>query len=97
MQLCDFAHAGLGSLNAFTNAGPRFDDLKSMFITHLHTDHIVDYFSFFISGGYTDSKGKAPGVMLLERDQRHGTSAVGRGNLTARSGVLTAAVHGRRQ
>jgi ribonuclease BN (tRNA processing enzyme) len=29
---------GLGSLNAFTNAGFRFDDLKSMFITHLHTD-----------------------------------------------------------
>src|SRR5882757_4499789 len=47
---------GLGSLNAFTNAGFRFDDLKSMFITHLHTDHMVDYFSFFISGGYTASK-----------------------------------------
>jgi ribonuclease BN (tRNA processing enzyme) len=26
----------------------------------LHTDHIVDYFSFFLSGGYTASKGKAP-------------------------------------
>ena len=51
---------GLGSLNAFTNAGLRFDDLKSMFITHLHTDHIVDYFSFFLSGGYTAAKGKAP-------------------------------------
>lgn len=51
---------GLGSLNAFTNAGFRFDDLKSMFITHLHTDHMVDYFSFFLSGGYTASKGKTP-------------------------------------
>lgn len=51
---------GLGSLNAFTNAGFRFDDLKSMFITHLHTDHIVDYYSFFLSGGYTASKDKAP-------------------------------------
>ncbi|WP_234835135.1 MBL fold metallo-hydrolase [Mycolicibacterium stellerae] len=51
---------GLGSLNAFTNAGLRFDDLKSLFITHLHTDHIVDYFSFFLSGGYTAAKGKAP-------------------------------------
>jgi ribonuclease BN (tRNA processing enzyme) len=51
---------GLGSLNAFTNAGLRFDELKSMFITHLHTDHIVDYYSFFLSGGYTASKGKAP-------------------------------------
>jgi ribonuclease BN (tRNA processing enzyme) len=51
---------GLGSLNAFTNAGLRFDDLNSLFITHLHTDHIVDYFSFFLSGGYTASKTKAP-------------------------------------
>lgn len=51
---------GLGSFNAFTNAGLRFDDLQSIFITHLHTDHIVDYFSFFLSGGYTASKGKAP-------------------------------------
>lgn len=50
---------GLGSLNAFTNAGFTFDHLKSLFITHLHTDHIVDYFSFFLSGGYTASKGKA--------------------------------------
>jgi ribonuclease BN (tRNA processing enzyme) len=51
---------GLGSLNAFTNAGFTFDDLKSMFITHLHTDHMVDYWSFFLSGGYTASKAKAP-------------------------------------
>jgi ribonuclease BN (tRNA processing enzyme) len=51
---------GLGSLNAFTNAGFKFDELKSMFITHLHTDHMVDYWSFFLSGGYTASKGKAP-------------------------------------
>jgi ribonuclease BN (tRNA processing enzyme) len=50
---------GLGSLNAFANAGFKFDDLKSMFITHLHTDHVVDYWSFFLSGGYTASKGKA--------------------------------------
>jgi hypothetical protein len=41
---------GLGSLNAFANAGFKFDDLKSMFITHLHTDHVVDYWSFFLSG-----------------------------------------------
>jgi ribonuclease BN (tRNA processing enzyme) len=51
---------GLGSLNAFTNAGLKFDNIKSMFITHLHTDHLVDYGSFLFSGGYTASKGKAP-------------------------------------
>src|SRR3954469_14468487 len=51
---------GLGSLNAFTNAGFRFDDLLSMFITHLHTDPVGDYWSYFLSGGYTAAKGKAP-------------------------------------
>lgn len=51
---------GLGSLNAFTDAGFTFDGLKSMFITHLHTDHMVDYWSFFLSGGYTAAKGKPP-------------------------------------
>lgn len=42
---------GLGSVNAFCNAGLRFPNLKSLFITHLHTDHIVDYFSFFLTTG----------------------------------------------
>lgn len=50
---------GLGSFNAFTNAGLSFNNLKSMFITHLHTDHMVDYFSFFLSGGYTAKADKA--------------------------------------
>ena len=51
---------GLGSLNAFTDAGLKFDQLRSIFITHLHTDHTVDYGSFLFSGGYTASKGKPP-------------------------------------
>jgi len=51
---------GLGSLNAFTNAGLQFADLRSMFITHLHTDHIVDYFSFFLSGGANAPLGREP-------------------------------------
>lgn len=51
---------GLGSLNAFSNAGLKFDQLRSIFITHLHTDHTVDYGSFLFSGGYTAAKDKAP-------------------------------------
>jgi ribonuclease BN (tRNA processing enzyme) len=51
---------GLGSLNAFTNAGFRFDDLTAMFITHLHTDHITDYGAFLMSAGYTAAPDKAP-------------------------------------
>ncbi len=51
---------GLGSLNAFTNTGFTFEDLKSMFITHLHTDHLTDYGTFLMSGGYTAAKGRVP-------------------------------------
>ncbi|HEX5143246.1 MAG TPA: MBL fold metallo-hydrolase [Mycobacterium sp.] len=51
---------GLGSLNAFANAGLQFAGLKSMFITHLHADHVVDYYSFFLSGGASARPGRAP-------------------------------------
>lgn len=51
---------GLGSLNAFTNAGLKMNNLKTMFITHLHTDHIVDYYSFFLSGCCNAPPGRAP-------------------------------------
>lgn len=51
---------GLGSLNAFADAGLKFANLRSMFITHLHTDHIVDYYSFFVSGGAGAPPGRAP-------------------------------------
>lgn len=51
---------GLGSMNAFANAGLKFSDLKSMFITHLHTDHMVDYNSFFLSGGSQVKTAGAP-------------------------------------
>jgi ribonuclease BN (tRNA processing enzyme) len=51
---------GLGSLNGFTNAGLHFPDIKKMFITHLHADHIVDYYSFFLSGGNQSKAGQAP-------------------------------------
>ena len=50
---------GLGSLNAFANAGLKFANLRSMFITHLHADHIVDYYSFFLSGGAAARPGRA--------------------------------------
>ena len=51
---------GLGSLNGFTNAGLQFADIRKMFITHLHADHIVDYYSFFLSGGNQAKAGQVP-------------------------------------
>jgi ribonuclease BN (tRNA processing enzyme) len=54
---------GLGSFNGFTNAGLKFGDIRKMFITHLHADHVVDYYSFFLSGG-NQSKPGAPPVQV---------------------------------
>lgn len=52
--------AGLGSLNAFTNAGLHVSDLRSIFITHLHADHVVDYYNFFVSGGFSARRDRRP-------------------------------------
>jgi ribonuclease BN (tRNA processing enzyme) len=35
-------------------------DLTEIFLTHLHTDHTIDYPSFLFSGAYTALKNKAP-------------------------------------
>lgn len=52
--------AGLGSLNAFNNAGLHVSNLRSIFITHLHADHIVDYYNFFVSGGFSTRRDRTP-------------------------------------
>jgi ribonuclease BN (tRNA processing enzyme) len=51
---------GLGSFNGFTNAGLRFGAIRKMFITHLHADHVFDYYNFFLSGGNQAAPGQAP-------------------------------------
>ncbi|TPG37376.1 MBL fold metallo-hydrolase [Mycobacterium hodleri] len=51
---------GLGSFNGFTNAGLQFGGITKLFITHLHADHIVDYYSFFLSGGNQAKPGQPP-------------------------------------
>lgn len=39
--------AGAGLIQRFYEAGLEFSKLRSMFITHMHSDHIADYFMFF--------------------------------------------------
>lgn len=39
--------AGLGLTQRFHDAGLDFAKLRAMFLTHLHSDHMADFFSFF--------------------------------------------------
>lgn len=39
--------AGSGLPRQFFDAGLEFSRVRSMFITHLHSDHVADYFNFF--------------------------------------------------
>ncbi|MFC9557353.1 MBL fold metallo-hydrolase [Rhodococcus sp. NPDC056960] len=42
---------GRSSTTQFVQAGLRFDTLRSIFITHLHADHIADYYNYFLLAG----------------------------------------------
>ena len=43
--------AGRSSVTQYLNAGLLFSRLTSIFITHLHADHIADYYNYFLLGG----------------------------------------------
>lgn len=38
---------GRSSVTQYAKSGLRFENLKSIFITHLHVDHLADYYNFF--------------------------------------------------
>ena len=43
---------GRGAVTQYKAAGLRFDALASIFITHLHADHLADYYDFFLLEGW---------------------------------------------
>ena len=43
--------AGRSSVTQYLNAGLQFAKLEAIFITHLHADHIADYYNYFLLGG----------------------------------------------
>lgn len=45
---------GRASATQFRRAGLAFSTMKNIFITHLHADHVADYYNFFMLGGGTD-------------------------------------------
>ena len=45
-------NAGRAAVIQFEEAGLRFDTIAGVFLTHLHADHIADYYNFFLLGGH---------------------------------------------
>ncbi|QUD84245.1 MBL fold metallo-hydrolase [Gordonia polyisoprenivorans] len=43
--------AGRSAVTQYLRAGLEFKSLEAMFVTHLHADHIADYYNFFLLGG----------------------------------------------
>ncbi|MDA3625257.1 MBL fold metallo-hydrolase [Saccharopolyspora sp. WRP15-2] len=42
---------GRSSTTQYARSGLRFDSLRSIFITHLHADHVADYYNYFLLAG----------------------------------------------
>ncbi len=43
---------GRSSVTQFEASGLRFDSIRNIFLTHLHADHVADYYNFFMLGGH---------------------------------------------
>lgn len=43
---------GRASVTQFVKAGLRLDSIRGIFLTHLHADHIADYYNIFMLGGH---------------------------------------------
>lgn len=43
---------GRASVTQFVRSGLRLDSIAGIFLTHLHADHVADYYNFFLLGGH---------------------------------------------
>lgn len=48
--------AGRGAVTQYLEAGLTFASLSSIFLTHLHADHVCEYPNFFLLGGFTSAE-----------------------------------------
>jgi hypothetical protein len=66
-----------GAVTQYYRAGLQFDTLSSMFITHLHADHLADYYSFFILEGWGPSGDSGDDVGIRPQVQVYGPGSAG--------------------
>jgi ribonuclease BN (tRNA processing enzyme) len=43
---------GRSAVTQYVDSGLRFDSLEHIFLTHMHADHLADYYNFFMLGGH---------------------------------------------
>lgn len=43
---------GRAAVTQFVDSGLRLDSIEHVFLTHLHADHLADYYNFFMLGGH---------------------------------------------
>lgn len=57
---------GRASVSQFSKAGLKFGSIRSIFLTHLHIDHLADYYNYFVLGGanFTDPLGASGPVVV---------------------------------
>lgn len=46
---------GRAATTRYVEAGLRLDSLRGIFLTHLHADHVADYYNFFLLGGHIEN------------------------------------------
>jgi len=68
---------GRGAVTQYYRAGLQFDTLSSMFITHLHADHLADYYNFFILEGWGPSGDGGDDVGIRQQIQAYGPGSAG--------------------
>lgn len=49
---------GRAAATQYVKSGLRLSDLEAIFLTHLHADHIADYYDFFLLGGSIPNRHK---------------------------------------
>ncbi|MGB6245328.1 MBL fold metallo-hydrolase [Gordonia sp. (in: high G+C Gram-positive bacteria)] len=67
---------GRGAATQYIKSGLPLNKLEAMFITHLHADHIADYFNFFLLGGFVPQPWGDDLVWALTPFRGHDVSSV---------------------
>jgi ribonuclease BN (tRNA processing enzyme) len=68
---------GRSAVTQYYRAGLQFDTLSSMFITHLHADHLADYYNFFMLEGWGPSGDGGDDVGIRQQINVYGPGSAG--------------------